>query len=168
MEGKTILFSSETITNQVSSFEDPVIILSKTRSKDSSRRRRLERSSDHRENVESPRSTRPPMDYKIEMVTERNIHRSRGPPPPKENLKNYKGEAIERATGEKRESHQQLATDAEALDYYRNDWARVSKQNKGAQRRIRPKDLENPDLGAEYQSSDINSSSIDQGKSHRV
>jgi hypothetical protein len=151
-------------------FEDPVISTSRIRSEDSSRRRRLERSIDrqglHREATGFPHGIYPSEDDEVVVVTERYVYRPRPlSHVQEEDLENRRQEIMDKATARAEKPYQQFVTEAEASNYYRNDWSGVSDQDKAGRQRVRLKDLEGLNAPAESHTSDTSSTSRYQGKS---
>jgi hypothetical protein len=162
--------SSEATLHGVHSFEDPIISTSRTRSEEASRRRRLERSTDrqglHREATGLPHGIHPSKDDEVVVVTERYIIRRRSPPhAQRKNLETHRRDITDKAVGRVEKPYPRFAAEAEASDYYRNDWARVGEHNRAGHERVRARDLEGLISQANSHTSDTSSTSRYPGKS---
>ena len=162
--------SSEATPHGVHSFEDPIISTSRSRSEEASRRRRLERSTDlqgfHREATGLPHGIHPSKDDEVVVVTERYIIRRRSPPhAQRENLESHRRDIMDKAVGGVEKPYPRFVAEAEASDYYRNDWARVGEHIRTGHERVRPRDLEGLISPANSHTSDTSSSSRYRGKS---
>jgi hypothetical protein len=161
--------SSEATPHGVHSFEDPIISTSRTRSEEASRRRRLERSTDrqgfHREVTGLSHGIHPSEDDEVVVVTERYVIQHRSPPHgQRENFESRRGNIMDKAVGGVEKPYPRFAAEAEASDYYRNDWARVGEQNRAGHERVRPRGLEGLIAPANSHTSDTSSSSRYRGK----
>jgi hypothetical protein len=161
--------SLEITPSQEPSFKESKITASRSRAEEASRRRRIERNitegGSHRKATGSPQGIGPLDDDEIVVLTERYVYRPRNPSHVQdEGPKDRRQDLIDKTTVGGGRPYQQFATEPEASNYYKNDWARVGEQDRIVRQRIRPRDLEELTAPAGSHTSEASSSSHYAGK----
>jgi hypothetical protein len=144
-----------------------MISTSRTWSEEAARRRRLERSIDpegfQREATGLPHHSE---DNEVVVVTERYVYRPRHlSHAQEEDLKARRQELLDKATTRAEKPCQQFAAEAEASNYYRDDWSGAGEHDNVGPERVCPGNLEGLTAPPDSQNSDTSSSSQYQGNS---
>lgn len=159
--------SSDTTPRKAPSSEDLIISTSRTRSEEAARRRRLERGIDPEGfQREATGLSHHSEDDEVVVVTERYVYKPRHlSHVQEEDLEDHRQELPDRATTRAEKPCQQFVAEAEASNYYRNDWSGARKHDNASPEWVCPRDLEGLTAPPDSQNSDTSSDSRYQGNS---